>query len=292
MTLPERYTLRLNITPVLARKHGLNGTGGYPIFTCQRDNGPVLLFVPRPNLNDLIRSQFRLGVRRPMNVPTLLHAVALIVCRRAEKEMRGVNASGRIAMMANGQTIRNRSVRDFPRRTMRSNPGTIARDSAIPAIVHTPGPKPTLSRTSPIDATPESLFKRWHGLFCVVDMPSAAALSATETSRTSRESKLGVGNREHDATRFARAFLPGRSAATGHRTEISITDAARNDVEANATLGARNIGGKGKLVGHSDRLLLGGWGAMPRAVDAAPGLLCTPIIPYIARSTHERKDES
>lgn len=125
------------------------------------------------NGRDILVGQLRLPVIHPLggafwakrhatDVPALGVSVLHVGCMGAEEEMLGINASRRVAMMADAQPVGDRSVTQKPGVAVRSDGAAIDGHGTIAVAVECSNPHPALFGTSALHSTPkagDSLFR-------------------------------------------------------------------------------------------------------------------------------------
>lgn len=111
-----------------------------------------MLFTAQPAANttrayraDVHIRQFALGMTLAalISIPALFFPIAIVICRRSQKEMVRTNTRFRIAAVTDEHSDRNLAMSQHPRKTMNTVIATFVRDRPITVSAVT-GPQPTV----------------------------------------------------------------------------------------------------------------------------------------------------
>lgn len=145
-------------------------------------------------LNHAVRFTLRRAFRMLLKSGALLCChISHVVLRSAEKQMIGANTTGVVAVMANIQPIRDRSVMNFPGDAMGIKVGLIGTTDATVSMRERAYPFP--ARIGLVDFCPEPCFKRWGFRVLTRWGVCAVGFAATLAALCDRIIHVGTPNR-------------------------------------------------------------------------------------------------
>ncbi len=213
-------TLR-NVFPAFAPQKLTHRSFRDAVFTRQSGSRNIARSELEPSNNDLIRSHLSGGDSLTTGLPALCHLVLMVVGVRAKEQMQGIHTRRiipRRTVVADLHSLRNGSVVNLPRGTVRRNHSTITAKLTVPLDARSCRPYPaSIWPFTGIYETPESDFRGCDGPACDSNKSHIRACLATEPSVAAlNDVPLNTERRAARLTRAIDAHRSARHAAIVH----------------------------------------------------------------------------